>query len=134
MERLSKTFFKVGFILCIVSFVSCIILAICSFASIPVVDYFFKALVEAGKMSEDDAQIAMISVTSGCISCGIIFLLLIPLYIVTANYANKAYKDGNRGLYVANIVLGALSGTYFLLAAGVLALIALNRKERNVVE
>ena len=66
----------------------------------------------------------------GMISAGLVLLACGACAIVSAVLCHKGRTDGNRKIYILNIVFGALSGNEVAIAASILAIISEN-KERN---
>ena len=66
----------------------------------------------------------------GMISAGLVLLACGACAIVSAVLCHKGRTDGNRKIYILNIVFGALSGNEVAIAASILAIISDN-KERN---
>ena len=66
----------------------------------------------------------------GMISAGLVLLACGACAIVSAVLCHKGRTEGNRKIYILNIVFGALSGNEVAIAASILAIISDN-KERN---
>ena len=66
----------------------------------------------------------------GMIGGGLVLLACAVFAIVSAVLCHKGRTDGNRKIYILNIVFGALSGNEVAIAASILAIISDN-KERN---
>ena len=66
----------------------------------------------------------------GMISAGLVLLACGACAIISAVLCHKGRTEGNRKIYILNIVFGALSGNEVAIAASILAIISDN-KERN---
>ena len=130
MRRISRTMLMVGMIFAFVligifamSAIGCFVLA-----SPLMKDAWMKAAEEAGA---ENPEMMVMGINAGMIALGVTFILLAGLSIPTAIVAKKGRDNPTSGLLVANIVMGAVCGTYFSIAGGVLGLIANKREERN---
>ncbi|HBF67953.1 MAG TPA: hypothetical protein DDW20_01360 [Firmicutes bacterium] len=63
------------------------------------------------------------------ISMGIAFFELTVMSMLSLIFSVKARKDQTKNMYIISIVFGALSSTYFGIAAGILGLISESKKE-----
>ena len=72
----------------------------------------------------------------GMISAGLVLLACGACAIISAVLCHKGRTEGNRKIYILNIVFGALSGNEVAIAASILAIISdnkeINRKEVEV--
>ena len=66
----------------------------------------------------------------GMIGAGLVLLACGACAIISAVLCHKGRTDGNRKIYILNIVFGALSGNDVAIADSILAIISEN-KERN---
>ena len=69
------------------------------------------------------------------VSVGVVIAIFSPVPLVAAILTPKAKKDGaKRGLFIALIILNAISGNGFGIAAGILGLIDCKRKNNRFVD
>ena len=136
MKRIARTLIRVGGILAIV-YAACFALAMVVFIvlSTPV---FTQALVDGlstAKFQSDfpgtpEDQALAIQIMFGIMAA--CFAFLAGFGLASAIVSFKCLKeDSKKGLYIANIVFGILSGSYLNTAGGVLGTIALTRQERK---
>ena len=135
MKRLSKSFLRVGGIIDIViaasMFITVIVFAI--LASPVFTDALVKgfengtAHTAAPGTPEEQAfavQIVFLGLAVG-------FSFIVVGAIIASIFSFKAVKNYNKGMLIANIVLGFACGSKFSAAAGILGTIALARENRN---
>ena len=90
------------------------------------------AIAEAiSQEAPEEYQALIMGVWMGSmIGSGLLLLALGACAIVSSVLCHKARTEGNRKLYILNIVFGAISGNEVAVAASILAIISDN-KERN---
>ena len=135
MKRLARTFIRVGGILAIV-FAACFVLAMVVFIVLAT-PVFTQVLVDgfsSGNFTSDipgtpEEKALAVQITFGVMAG--IYALVAGFGLASAIVSFKALKEDRKGLYIANIVFGILSGSSFNTAGGVLGTIALTRQERR---
>lgn len=136
MKRIARTLIRVGGILAIV-YAACFALAMVVFIVLAT-PVFTQTLVDglsSAKFQSDipgtpEEQALAIQIMFGCMAFA--FALLAGFGLASAIVSFKCLKEDNKkGLYIANIVFGILSGSSLNTAGGVLGTIALTRQERR---
>ena len=143
MKRLSRTFIRIGGILAIVyaaTFVLCMVVFIV--LATPVLTDALVEGFESGKATSDfpgtpEEKAAAVQIMFGVMAA--CFGLVAGFGFASAIVSFKALKEERKGLYIANIVFGILSGSMLNTAGGVLGTIAMSRQEirdrrQNVVD
>ena len=133
MRKLSNTFLTIGGILSFVFVGLFIVLAIvCFVVSSPVgTDLVKDWVANHPEQSDLTPEQAAKLFSAAFVACGILFLFISAFAVPSGIVAFKAKQKPTHGILVANIVFGALSGTSFNIAGGILGLIRNNREERN---
>ena len=136
MKRIGRTFIRVGGILAIV-YAACFALAMVVFIVLatPVfkqvlIDGLDNETIQSTFPGETEQQALAIQIMFGIMAAA--FGLVACFGLASAIVSFKTLKEDNKkGLYIANIVFGILSGVYFNTAGGVLGTIAISRQERR---
>ena len=91
------------------------------------------AVIEAIKEGapEQYRDLAVGAYMGAMISGGVVLLFLGAFSVVSAVLCHKARTNGNRKLYITNIVFGALGGNEIAIAASILAIIAENKENKR---
>lgn len=136
MKRIGRTLIRVGGILAIV-YSACFALAMVVF--IVLATPLFTQTLISGLNNETiqsafpgtpEEQALAIQIMFGVMAAG--FGLVAGFCLASVIVSFKTLKEDNKkGLYIANIVFGLLSGVYFNTAGGVLGVIAITRQERK---
>lgn len=131
MLKLSNIFLKVSIILsiiCIVTFAFC---ALGCFICVPFAGAIAEQAAESGASGAQGTIVEAGLVMGYLIAGGIAVLMCIPLYAVLIHISLKGRREPSRGTYIANIVLGAICGSEFNVAAGIVGLCRLGKEERE---
>ena len=136
MKRIGRTLIRVGGIISIV-YAACFALAMVVF--IVLAAPVFTSTLINGLSNESiqstfpgtpEEQALAIQIMFGVMAA--VFGLLAGFNLACALVSFKCLKeDTKKGLYIANVVFGLLSGVYFNTAGGVLGIIALTKQERR---
>lgn len=134
MKKLSNIFLKVGIILGIIDIVVLALAAVACFVISAFVPQIFDAVANygAGQVpTGEELEVAIIITTASLIASGILCLFFVPAYIVIVVLAKKTRNEPKKGLYIADIVLGGLFGSYFTLAGGIIGLVNFVKEQRR---
>ncbi len=128
LKRLSKTFYKVSFIISIV-YVALIALGMIIFgASLGAALNGDVTLTDpAGNAYDREVLVAAIVIYE------VIFAFTLAFAIVNLVVSKKAFNKPSKKLHILGIIFGVLSGVEFSTAAGILGLIALSREPKEEV-
>ena len=134
--KVSKVLMTVGAILEIVAAVSVFICGVVFFVlAAPALKDFVLELIDKGVIKVHNntgvSNEEILTIIQGAfIAVGVTLILLVPLFVVAAVIGFKGREPKDRGILIANIVMGAITSEYFLLVAGILGVIFFN-KGRN---
>lgn len=124
MEKLSKVFYKVSVILSIIM-ICFLVIGMAIYGGV------MGYAIGAGKFPEasTDAKVMVLAVAIALLVVYEVLMgWLLAFSIANLVVAKKAQINFSRPLHIASIVLGALSGMSFSIAAGILGLIVLSKK------
>lgn len=130
MRKLSNVFFKVSIIISVISIVLLAICALACLSCLPSAAFIYEAAVEGGS-GFSEAELPAFVYTVFFASSAFTLISLIPPYAVSIALAKNARNNGNKGIYIANIVLGAICDNGFSVAAGIIGLCAINNEQRE---
>ena len=133
MRNISRALLLVGMILAFVYVGVFVFAAIASFGAAIGSNFakgFYDYIIKEMEFEGDPETLNLVT-TIICVSMGVTFIILAIASIPTAIVALMGRKNPSKGLLIANIVFGALCGTYFSIAGGVLGLIANAREARR---
>lgn len=143
MKRASRIMMTVGIVLSYVGMASLILCGIaflvCSLP--PVIAAIRDAVVEGVKngtihsdLTPEQAGDLVMGLWLGYFVTGTVLCFIFAvIYLLTGIFTAKAKREEQKKGYIITIVFGALSGLYFLIAAGILGIIAKNKEENNKV-
>ena len=134
MRKTANIFLKVGMILSIVCIALFVVCALAFFVMAPFSARFVELAAESGASSSAGTAMSAAMLVGIFVGSGVAMLFCIPLYAVCIVLARKARSEGSKGLYLANIILGAISGSEFNLAGGILGLISVAKENRAAKE
>ena len=127
MKKASNIMYLVSMILGIVGAVLLIFygIAMIVVGCIPAIS---EAILQ--EVEEEYRDIVLGAWIGGMVTGGLVLLACGACAIVSAVLCHKGRTEGNRKIYILNIVFGALSGNDVAIAASILAIISEN-KEKN---
>ena len=131
MLKLSNIFLKVGIILSSICIAMFALLAIGSFICVPFAGVIAAEAAESGASGSEGTVIEAGLLMGYFIAIGVALLMCIPLYAVLIHVSLKGRNEPSRGSYIANIVLGAICGSEFNVAAGIVGLCRLGKEARE---
>ena len=130
MRKVSNILLLVGGICAIVCAVSLLVTAIVFFVGgSSVLSNFLTPILEKEGVNDPEKVTLIIQLCS--IFMGIFFLLMAIFAVPSAIVSFAAQKKPTKGLLIANIILGYLSGSSYNMAGGIVGLIANAREERK---
>ena len=134
MRKASNTLLLIGAILSIVMAIVWMILAIIYLAAGAVVQAIIDGTFTGGSVPDIVIELERSGLTLQQIAStlkvdGVIFLLLMFVAIASCVLGFVARNKNNKGLFIANIVLGLACGAELNAIGGVLGLVASSRKE-----
>lgn len=131
MLKLSNAFLKVGIILSTITIVLFALCALSFFICIPFAGLIVAEAAESGASGSEGTIMQAGIMAAYFVAGGVAMLLCIPLYAVLISLSIKGRREPNRGIYIANIVMGAICGSEFNVAAGIVGLCRLNKEQRD---
>lgn len=120
VQRTSKVFYKVGFILSIIAIVG-LVIAMISVASV----YGQSLKDQTGKVYSAEQVAAAIATYE------VIFAFLLAHNIVNIVVSVKARNHPTKTLHILGIIFGIASGVEFSAVGGILGLVALSKENAN---
>lgn len=136
MRRLSNTFLTVNKVLAIILMISWFLLAIVFFVMSSMGE-FIKEGIESGAIDTDakDPETAVAIAQGIFIALGVTFVLFGIAAIPSMVLSSKARNSKSIGLFIAVIILSAVSFTEFGIAGGILGIVATKREARsNIID
>ena len=138
MKKAANIIYIISFVLCIVSAVSLllpspvfIVLGVSPKIKAMIVDWFNE--YGNGTLSQEQSRLFATLFQVSFVLTGILFILIGLACVVNAIVINRARKEGTRELYIATIVLGALSVNLTILA-GIFSLVSLKQQGTQEVD
>lgn len=131
MLKLSNVFLKVGIIMCTIMIA---VFALCSlgfFICIPFAGAIAANAAESGSSGSEGTALEAWMIITYAAFFAVFMLSFIPLYGVMIHLSLKGRREPNRGIYIANIVVGAICGSEFNVAAGIVGLCRLGKEQRE---
>ena len=135
MKKAANIIYIISFVLCIVSAVSLllpspvfIVLGVSPKIKAMIVDWFNE--YGNGTLSQEQSQLFATLFQVSFVLTGIMFVLIGLACVVNAIVINRARKEETRELYIATIVLGALSVNLTILA-GIFSLVSLKQQGKQ---
>ena len=132
MKKAANIIYIISFVLCIVSAVSLllpspvfIVLGVSPKIKAMIVDWLNE--YGNGTLSQEQSQLFATLFQVSFVLTGIMFVLIGLARVVNAIVINRARKEGTRELFIATIVLGALSVNLSILA-GIFSLVSLKQQ------
>ena len=132
MKKAANIIYIISFVLCIVSAVSLllpspvfIVLGVSPKIKAMIVDWLNE--YGNGTLSQEQSQLFATLFQVSFVLTGILFILIGLACVVNAIVINRARKEGTRELFIATIVLGALSVNLSILA-GIFSLVSLKQQ------
>lgn len=132
MKKAANIIYIISFVLCIVSAVSLllpspvfIVLGVSPKIKAMIVDWLNE--YGNGTLSQEQSQLLATLFQVSFVLTGILFILIGLACVVNAIVINRARKEETRELYIATIVLGALSVNLTILA-GIFSLVSLKQQ------
>ena len=135
MKKAANIIYIISFVLCIVSAVSLlfpspvfIVLGVSPKIKAMIVDWLNE--YGNGTLSQEQSQLLATLFQVSFVLTGILFILIGLACVVNAIVINRARKEETRELYIATIVLGALSVNLTILA-GIFSLVSLKQQGKQ---
>lgn len=131
MKKAANIMYLVNIILC---FVLAGVLFLCGIGTIVVgcIPGIQDAIKEGlQEVPEEYRQMVYFFTVGSIVGSGVLLLVVAGLALISAFLSLKARSNGNKKLYILNIIFGALGGGEIAIAASILALIAESKEEKK---